>query len=317
MRMAKTNGSQRRLNRSTRARKVSEIAMRKKEKTTKRKTAPIAARTLFCVLWGFAGLAACVSGGFVDEARARVVMDETVSALHPVFEADWLEVLEARAREADRLGLFDEKRRELEKSLERHAEHPVETGLPRAQSEDVHEVRIFSAARYAQVPVEARALVRGFSRTYVFVDANDAAQCAWLSKTLQALKEDKGARASGLRIVAAGGSLAHLTDVARKAGFARVWADQGAALVRRFSIKALPAVANLKSRRALVPGAVQADEGAPWEVVAHVRTAVVKDVDSERKDAAEVGHEGEREREQEREQKSGHESDGTGKAQGA
>ena len=289
--------------------KAPEIAMRKKEKTTKRKTAPIAARTLFCVLWGFAGLAACVSGGLICEARARVVMDETVSALHPVFEADWLEVLEARAREADRLGLFDEKRRELEKSLARHAEHPVQTGLPRAKSEDVHEVRIFSAARYAQVPLEARALVRGFSRTYVFVDANDAAQCAWLSKTLKTLKEDKGARAADLRIVAAAGSLAHLSDIARKAGFARVWADQGGALVRRFSIKALPAVADLKSRRALVPGAAQADEGAPWEVVAQVRTAVVKDVDSERKDGTEGGDA--------REQKSGHESDGTGKAQGA
>ena len=212
-----------------------------------------------------------------------IIVDDTVSALHPVVEADWLELLKNRVREADSMGLIEAKRREEEKRLRRHADSPVDMMLATAKEPTVREEVIFPARRFLQLPQAARSIVAFFSRTYVFIDAADKRQRKWLidylaermanaagskaataNANVQRLEKEssekyaEGSRAeeletiqalSDLRIVITGGSLSVLArDLKPIVPGMRLWADQGGVLVRRFRINALPAVAALHSR---------------------------------------------------------------------
>lgn len=210
---------------------------------------------------------------------ADIIVDDTVSALHPVVEADWLELLKNRVREADSMGLIEAKRREEQKRLRRHADSPVDMMLATAKEPTVREEVIFPARRFLQLPQAARSIVAFFSRTYVFIDAADKRQRKWLidylaermadaagskaatsNANVQGLEkesaEENRAREmetiqslSDLRIVITGGSLSVLArDLKPIVPGMRLWADQGGVLVRRFRINALPAVAALHSR---------------------------------------------------------------------
>lgn len=210
---------------------------------------------------------------------ADIIVDDTVSALHPVVEADWLELLKNRVREADSMGLIEAKRREEEKRLRRHADSPVDMMLATAKEATVREELIFPARRFLQLPQAARSIVVSFSRTYVFIDAADKRQRKWLidylaermanaagskaatsNADVQGLEkesaEENRAREmetiqslSDLRIVITGGSLSVLArDLKPIVPGMRLWADQGGVLVRRLRINALPAVAALHSR---------------------------------------------------------------------
>ncbi len=143
--------------------------------------------------------------------RTGVVLDETVSALHPVVEDDWLELLQSRAREADALGLFEKRRREQQEMLRRHAERPVDVMLPRASRSETVQRVLFEARRTQMLPAAAREVVSRFERTYLFVDGDDPAQRRWLAASLRRLAAGGPGALSGLRIVAVGGSLPELS----------------------------------------------------------------------------------------------------------
>ena len=199
---------------------------------------------------------------------ADIIVDDTVSALHPVVEADWLELLKNRVREADSMGLIEAKRREEEKRLRRHADSPVDMMLATAKEPTVREEVIFPARRFLQLPQAARSIDAADKRQrkwlidYLAERMANAAgsKAATVNANVQGLEkesaEENRARKmetiqslSDLSIVITGGSLSVLArDLKPIVPGMRLWADQGGVLVRRFRINALPTVAALHSR---------------------------------------------------------------------
>lgn len=190
----------------------------------------------------------CVNG---TDAAARasdpvetVVLDVTVSTTTLVAEPDWLDVLEARVREADRLGLFARETQSARIRMAQHAEHPVRLPLPRASKASTHSVMLLQENQWLEMTDVQRQALEKLQRAYLFVDAADAVQLAWLKTEWPRLRQ---ARTGSIpvRVVAVGGSLVDLT---RAAG-ARVWADQGGRLTRTFALNAVPALAVIESRK--------------------------------------------------------------------
>ena len=172
------------------------------------------------------------------ELMERVVLDITVSATTAVAEPDWLEVLEARVQEADRLGLFARETQAARSRMARHARRPVQLPLARSTKASTHSVELLSQDQWiALTDVQVQAL-QHLHRAYLFVDGADAAQLKWLTSAWPAIRRERMG-GEPLRVVAVGGDL---TEVTRASG-GRVWADQGARLTRAFALTAVPALA--------------------------------------------------------------------------
>ena len=157
----------------------------------------------------FAAPAACPT--CADTEKPERGVDIVVANTAPVAEPDWEVLLQSRVREADRLGLLRKAQRETADNMKRHAETPVDLSV-RAMAEPV------------------KAVFAGFVRGYVFFDADDEKQLAFV----RFLPEI----GTSLRPVATAGNVSRAS---RRLGI-RLYADQGGTLTRRFALKSVPSV---------------------------------------------------------------------------
>ena len=164
----------------------------------------------------------------VTHASAAVI-DVTVAPTVEVTEPDWLTVLETRAKEAERLGLFRKKFGEARDRFARLSDTPVDLKLPPAR---VTTTRTFLLPAR---PADAPALPADFHRTYVFFDAGNASERAYAKAVIRDVP--------AARLVAVAGSLTTASDPRTKETLTgiRLYADQGGNLTRRFGITATPA----------------------------------------------------------------------------
>ena len=175
-----------------------------------------------------------------QSAASAVLLDETISATSPVVEPDWKRVLAARVKEAGRLGLFEQKRREALETMRERADHFTGRDLPRATRFSSRSLELLTAGQREQLSAGARLALAALKRTYIFADTRRQAECLCARQALEAL--------APARIVVMAGPLKsppHLSGV-------RLYADQNAVLTRRFSIAALPAIVSVEGTRATV-----------------------------------------------------------------
>ena len=197
-------------------------------------------KRLICLLW------------FCGCAHAAVIADVRVAAGVPVAEPDLLAVLEARVAEAGRAGLFEQEDRKMRERFQSVARRPVNLKLPRAQEDRVVFYNVVPAETTKTVRAQAtREALEALSRTYLFIDTDDVAERRW------AIREK--VRAPTARIVAVAGNLVYAQARKTEASLAafRLFADQGASLVRRFGISAHPARVDLRGSSSGVMARVQ------------------------------------------------------------
>lgn len=174
-------------------------------------------------------------------------------------DPDWQSLLEARAAEAVRSGEWTKRLKAQEAALARWAEAPVmpfRRGMVRT-AVDVTKPTGFTSAGLAESPFPAGTW-NGFSRLYLFVDADSDVQLRFAERFAAALPEG-----TALRPVAAGGRPALLSERLAM----RAWADQGGVLLRRLAIPALPAVVRLTPETVRIHVPALDAEGVPDEPI--------------------------------------------------
>lgn len=200
------------------------------------------------VRWLLLG-AAVTFGATVAWAEPHVAMDRQVAPTHPIVEPDWRALLDRRVQEAERLGLFEAKRRETLAALTRHRARPVEHPLPPARQVRVTERALIADDAAERLPEATRQALATLSRRYVLFDGDRWEQRVWAAAR---------ARGTQARLVVATGALAtpkaqlvrlNGTRRADPTAGMRLFADQGGVLARRFGVAALPAVIELADGR--------------------------------------------------------------------
>ena len=122
--------------------------------------------------------------------KAAVLADETIAPVTPVIETDLSALLQGRVAEASRIGLFArEQARTREKSMRRHLRRPASSGqngaLTGALRDASYDVTLIPREQLANMTPTARRAVQSLVRTYLLLDADDAAQVAWVSNQLR------------------------------------------------------------------------------------------------------------------------------------
>ena len=180
------------------------------------------------------------SGVWAEELRCascrvktEAAIDEFISQTAPVIEPDWEELLRVRVAEAQRLGLFARAQTRTRRMLERHARTPVSIAMPTAESAALRRIVILDAEAVGRMSQAVRDVLSGFSRGYVFFDADHAGQRAFVRTLI-----DKD---PFIKAVAIAGDV---SEASCKTGM-RIYADQGGVLTRRFDLKAVPSVVRL------------------------------------------------------------------------
>lgn len=176
----------------------------------------------------FAAPAACPT--CADTEKTECGVDIVVANTAPVAEPDWEVLLQSRVREADRLGLLRKAQRETADNMKRHAETPVDLKLPRAKATESRRLVLLDEASVRAMAEPVKAVFAGFVRGYVFFDADDAKQLAFV--------RDLPEIGTSIRPVATAGNV---SQASRRLGI-RLYADQGGTLTRRFALKSVPSV---------------------------------------------------------------------------
>ena len=114
--------------------------------------------------------------------------------------------------------------------MKRHAETPVDLKLPRAKATESRRLVLLDEASVRAMAEPVKAVFAGFVRGYVFFDADDEKQLAFV----RFLPEI----GTSLRPVATAGNVSRTS---RRLGI-RLYADQGGTLTRRFALKSVPSV---------------------------------------------------------------------------
>lgn len=180
-----------------------------------------------------------------EEAEAACAEDEihvlgihiAPNSISAEPDPDWLSLLESRAAEAVRSGEWAERLKAHEAALAKWADAPVmpfQRGMVRT-AVDVTKPTGFTAQALEASPFPAGTWA-GFSRLYLFVDAESDVQLRFAERFAASLPDG-----TGLRPVAVGGRPQRLSERLSM----RAWADQGGVLVRRLAVPALPAVVRL------------------------------------------------------------------------
>lgn len=159
--------------------------------------------------------------------------DETVANTAEILEPDWELLLRRRAEEAGKAGLLRQALQRTEQNLRRHAVRPVDLKLPKAQETRARRTVILDGQTVSHMAEPVKAVLSGFARAYVFFDADDPVQRAYV-KSLTGI-------GSQIRPVATAGNLAE----ASQATGLRLYADQGGSLTRRFDLQAVPSLVRL------------------------------------------------------------------------
>ena len=161
------------------------------------------------------------------------LLDETVANTAEILEPDWELLLRRRAEEAQRAGLMRQAQIKTEMNLRRHAVHPVDLKLPRAQEARTSRRVLLDARTVSHMAEPVKAVLSGFARAYVFFNADDPAQRAFV-------KSLAGNPAPIRPVVTAG----NLAEASHSMGM-RLYADQGGTLTRRFDLEAVPSLVRL------------------------------------------------------------------------
>lgn len=168
-----------------------------------------------------------------ETAQAVRGFDVFVAPTAEILEPDWEELLRSRVSQAARLGLFRAEQMKTQNALARHARRPVEIALAEAKEARVRRLVILDEETVAGMNASVREVLSGFKRGYVFFNADSAEQRAFV-QSLPGI-------GSNVRPVATAGDLAEASRLMRM----RLFADQGASLVRRFDIEVVPSVVRL------------------------------------------------------------------------
>lgn len=157
-------------------------------------------------------------------------VDLRVANTAPIIEPDWELLLKARVAEADRLGLLRSEQRKIAETMKRHAQTPVDLKLPKARVGTKRRMVILDADAVRSMATPVKDVLSGFTRGYVFFNADDPVQRKFVMKLPSV--------GSGMRPVATAGNVSE----ASRAMNLRLYADQGGVLMRRFALKAVPTV---------------------------------------------------------------------------
>lgn len=168
-----------------------------------------------------------------SETDATGLLDETLANTAEILEPDWEFLLRRRAEEAQKAGLMRQALMKTEMNLRRHAVHPVDLKLPKAQEPLTRRRVLLDAQTVSHMAEPVKAVLSGFARAYVFFNADDPAQRAFV-KSL-------AGNASSIRPEATAGNLA---EASHSMGM-RLFADQGGTLTRRFDLEAVPSLVRL------------------------------------------------------------------------
>lgn len=159
--------------------------------------------------------------------------DVFVAPTAEILEPDWEELLRSRVSQAARLGLFRAEQMKTQNALARHARRPVAIALGEAQQARTRRVVLLDEKTVAGMNASVREVLSGFERGYVFFNADSDKQRDFV-KSLPGI-------GSSVRPVATAGDIAQASRAMRM----RLFADQGASLVRRFEIEVVPSVVRL------------------------------------------------------------------------
>lgn len=157
-------------------------------------------------------------------------VDLRVANTAPIIEPDWELLLKTRVAEADRLGLLKREQRKTAETMKRHAQTPVDLKLPKARVGTKRRMVILDADAVRSMATPVKDVLSGFTRGYVFFNADDPVQRKFVMKLPSV--------GSGMRPVATAGNVSE----ASRAMNLRLYADQGGVLMRRFALKAVPTV---------------------------------------------------------------------------
>lgn len=157
-------------------------------------------------------------------------VDLRVANTAPIIEPDWELLLKTRVAEADRLGLLKREQRKTAETMKRHAQTPVDLKLPKARVGTKRRMVILDADAVRSMATPVKDVLSGFTRGYVFFNADDPVQRKFVMKLPSV--------GSGMRPVATAGNVSE----ASRAMSLRLYADQGGVLMRRFALKAVPTV---------------------------------------------------------------------------
>lgn len=157
-------------------------------------------------------------------------VDLRVANTAPIIEPDWELLLKTRVAEADRLGLLRSAQRKTAETMKRHAQTPVDLKLPKARVGTKRRMVILDADAVRSMATPVKDVLSGFTRGYVFFNADDPVQRKFVMKLPSV--------GSGMRPVATAGNVSE----ASRAMSLRLYADQGGVLMRRFALKAVPTV---------------------------------------------------------------------------
>lgn len=157
-------------------------------------------------------------------------VDLRVANTAPIIEPDWELLLKTRVAEADRLGLLKREQRKTAETMKRHAQTPVDLKLPKARVGTKRRMVILDADAVRSMATPVKDVLSGFTRGYVFFNADDPVQRKFVMKLPSV--------GSGMRPVATAGNVSE----ASRAMNLRLYADQGGVLMRRFALKVVPTV---------------------------------------------------------------------------
>ena len=191
--------------------------------------------------------------GMLSGARGTVLLDETISAMSPVVEPDWKRVLLSRVREAGRLGLFEQKRRETLEGIRSRAGQAAGERLPQAVSQNTRTLTLVADDAARRLHPGARDALASLKRSYILIDSSDARQCLCARQLLS--------EAAPARVIVLNGPL---RDVPHLEGV-RLYADQNDVFRRRFAIAALPSLIRIEGQQARVTEIPVTEEGCAPE----------------------------------------------------
>lgn len=103
-------------------------------------------------------------------------VDLRVANTAPIIEPDWELLLKTRVAEADRLGLLRSEQRKTAETIKRHAQTPVDLKLPKARVGTKRRMVILDADAVRSMATPVKDVLSGFTRGYVFFNADDPVQ---------------------------------------------------------------------------------------------------------------------------------------------
>lgn len=176
------------------------------------------------------------------QVKPTILLRERIGEAVPVTELDLSALLMARVREASRLGFFDRELKKTRHRLAEHAREPAHVDLPPSREVKTHRIAMLSEEAMKDLEAHVKKALLREKRRYLFFDASDRKQADWAASFY---RQDA---VRPLRLIAVRGDRIAF----EKTYDIPLYADQGAVLTRRFSLKSLPSVVTLAAKEALV-----------------------------------------------------------------